>query len=678
MGRTVARAVFGLAALWPAAARAQAMETVVVTAAPPDPVGAAAFSTVHLDIGAIRSAPQLDVALAQVPGLSLFRRNSSLSANPTTQGVSLRSIAPSGAGRALVTLDGVPQNDPFGGWVIWSALPPEDIAAADVVRGAGAGPYGSGALTGVIALKEASSLAAEGSGGTHGARRVAAAGGDKWGPLSLFASASVLANHGWIPVSPFQRGDADSTLALDARSASVRADYAPDAGTLISMRVSTYREARHSGIVGAHSRTDGIIGSLTLAHPERDGALGWRVEAWLHDSDFAQTSASLSPDRRAATPSNNQYATPALGWGMNVALRGSGYVDWEIGTDLRAARGNAKEQVAFVSGSFTQNRVSGGKTLIGGLYAEAARHTEQWLITLGLRGDAWSSSGGRVLTTSIATASVLSDYHAPSRSGILPTMRAGVRRDFGGFYLRGAAYEGFRAPSLNELYRPFRLGNSVTAANPALAPEQLYGLGIGAGGNAGALTWDFTLFWNQLHRAITNVTIGRGPGTFAGAGFVPTGGLLIQRRNVADINAPGVEGNIAYTFDPVTLRAAFDWLDQRVHGGSTAPQLTGKMPSQAPRATITAGADIALPQDLTWSVSVRYESNRWADDANTQRLGAATSVGTRLSWAIDSNVALFVAAENLFNTRIATTETSDGVRSYDAPRMLSAGIEIRS
>src|SRR6202000_2477152 len=98
---------------------------------------------------------QRDTALAQVPALSLFRRDSSLSANPTTQGVSLRSIAPSGAGRALVALDGVPQNDAFGGWVIWSSLPGEDIGGAQVVRGAGAGPYGAGALTGVIALDEA-------------------------------------------------------------------------------------------------------------------------------------------------------------------------------------------------------------------------------------------------------------------------------------------------------------------------------------------------------------------------------------------------------------------------------------------------------------------------------------------------------------------------------------------
>lgn len=657
-------------------APADAVETVVVTAAPPDPVGAAAFSAVHLDAAAIQSSPELDSALAAVPGLSLFRRNSSLSANPTTQGVSLRSIAPSGAGRALVTLDGVPQNDPFGGWVIWSALPPEDVAAADIVRGAGAGPYGAGALTGVIALKEAAAARVGVSGGSLGTRRVVAAGGAELGTVALFASAMENASDGWIPVSPAQRGAADDKLTLDAKSVSLRAQYLSDDGTLISARLAAYRETRHSGIGDTASQTGGEIASLTLSHRERAGSLGWRIQAWLHESDFAQTSESIAPDRGTATPSNNQYATPAVGWGINAAVRGADFLDWEIGADVRTARGTAKENVAYVSGAFTQGRVSGGKTLVGGIYAEAARHNGEWLLTFGGRADAWSSSDGRIVSTDLAGGATLSDIRSPSRSGILPTARFGLRRDFSEFYLRAAGYEGFRAPSLNELYRPFRLGNNVTAANPALSPEQLYGAEIGAGGTSGDFTWDLTAFFNQLHAAITNVTIGRGPVTYPGAGFVPAGGLLIWRENAGNIDAPGIEGNAAYTFDTLTLRAAFDLLDQRVHGGSQAPQLTGKSPSQAPRATITAGADLSLPQNLTVSANVRYESNRWADDANTLRLGSATTLDARLTWTVGEDLAVYLAADNLVNARVATTMSADGVSNYDAPRTVRAGLTL--
>src|SRR5512143_1874054 len=182
-------------------AGAATIETVVVTARPPDPVGNDAFSVTRLESDDLRNWTELDNALEQVPGLSLFRRDSSLSANPTTQGVSLRSIGASGAGRALVTLDGVPQNDPFGGWVIWSSLPAEDIGSAEIVRGAGAGPYGAGALTGVVALSErtGSSGIVNAEVGEIGEARVAAAGSEQYDNVSIGGSAMYLSSGGWIP-----------------------------------------------------------------------------------------------------------------------------------------------------------------------------------------------------------------------------------------------------------------------------------------------------------------------------------------------------------------------------------------------------------------------------------------------------------------------------------------------
>jgi outer membrane receptor protein involved in Fe transport len=673
--------LFILASVLAGPARAQTIETVTVTAVPPDPVGNNAYSVTHLDAAELSTSAQLDTALEQVPGLSLFRRNSSLSANPSTQGVSLRAIAPSAAGRALVTLDGVPQNDPFGGWVIWSALPPEDIASATVVRGAGSGPYGAGALTGVIALEEPrdDGLAADASGGSLGFRRAAAAGGTDWGPVSLFASASEQASDGWISVSPLQRGSADDAVTLDARNASLRAEVQPSAGTLISARIAAFRETRHSGLAGSWSQAGGVLGSVTVAHPENGGALGWRLQLWMHQSDFSQLSTSVAPNRAFTTPSDDQYATPALGWGGNAALRGSSALfDWEVGGDLRVSRGNSKEHFAFVSGAFTQGRVSGGDSVVGGLYAEAAHRSGGWLLTLGLRTDIWSSTNGHLIQSDLATGAVTLDQRSPSRSGTLPTARAGLRRDFDGFYLRSAAYEGFRAPSLNELYRPFRLGNNVTEANPSLSPEKLYGAEIGAGGTVGAFTWNLTAFWNRLHGAISNVTVGHGPGNFPGAGFVPAGGLLIQRQNVGDINAPGLEGDARYEIGDVALRAAFDWLDLRVHGGVEAPQLTGKRPAQAARASVTGGFDAKLPWRTSLSVDVRYESARYADDANTLRLAPATTVGARLTWDATDDLAFFLAADNLFNARVATTESADGVVNYDAPRMITAGLSFKT
>ena len=56
-----------------------------------------------------------------------------------------------------------------------------------------------------------------------------------------------------------------------------------------------------------------------------------------------------------------------------------------------------------------------------------------------------------------ATGAITNDQDYAGRDGVVPTARAGVKRNFDdGEYLRVAGYAGFRAPTLNELYRPVR------------------------------------------------------------------------------------------------------------------------------------------------------------------------------------------------------------------------------
>jgi outer membrane receptor for Fe3+-dicitrate len=98
------------------------------------------------------AAATLDDTLRQVAGFSLFRRSGSRTANPTSQGVSLRATGASGASRALVLADGVPLNDPFGGWVYWDRVPRESIGEVEVLLGSSSHLYGSAALGGVIDL----------------------------------------------------------------------------------------------------------------------------------------------------------------------------------------------------------------------------------------------------------------------------------------------------------------------------------------------------------------------------------------------------------------------------------------------------------------------------------------------------------------------------------------------
>lgn len=664
---------------------APAVETVVVNASRlPTSLADAAFSIVNVDPNAIQRLPRLDRALETSPGLSLFRRGSSAGANPTTQGVSLRSIGPTAAGRALVTVDGVPQNDPFGNWVIWTSIPADAIRQVSIVRGAGAGPYGAGALTGVIAMDQRSQIdgghfTLEGEHSDLGAWKGSISGAttatDK---VQLFGAAQSEHGDSWIPVRE-GRGAADQPLTLNDASATAKA--VADLGfAALTAEGGAYKETRGSGTLYANSASSGDDAAVTLAAQPDATHLGWKLQTWVRESNLYNTSAAISNGRNTATLSNAQYATPAAGYGANAAVRK--LADWgslEIGADYRATSGQESEYLTYVNGQPTKKRVAGGDTQQVGAYGEGAWHSGPWLVTGGLRVDSWQQTNGHRLESSLITGAITLNPTIANRSGVLPTARGGVRYDLGqGFYVRGAGYEGFRAPSLNELYRPFRVGNNVTEANENLKPEKLYGAELAVGRDQGPFTWSATGFVNQLRDPIANVTLGAGPGTFPRAGVVPAGGLYIQRQNLQAINATGVEAEAQYKpMSALTLQLAGDYTDAKVQGGAQAAQLTGKRPAETPRLTATAGAEWTPIKELTLSANIRYEDIRYADDQNTLVLPPGALVSLRLDWQATSSWGVFVAADNLADTKLATDQTADHIHVYDEPRVFRFGFRFK-
>jgi outer membrane receptor protein involved in Fe transport len=665
-------------------------EVVVTAARLPPAAGEAAFSVIRLDQQTLDRATRLDEALATVPAVSLFRRTSSLGANPTTQGISLRAIAPSGAGRTLVTLDGVPLNDPFGGWVIWSQVAPEALESLDIVRGAGAGPYGAGALTGVIAMRERGGEGGmlDASVGEDGGRRVAAATTLKNGRVAI--TGSVLLDHsdGYVPVRGSAAGAADTPLDLDTKSAALRADVGINDLTALSLRASAYDEDRGSGLLNTRSSASGQGYSATLSRTPSKGALGWRAQVWRRESNFANSSASVAADRSITTPANDQYATPATGWGANLALRQSaldlfgGRLEWELGADARHAEGETQERFSWSAplNRFTRDRYAGGETSVVGGYAEGSWSGGPWLVAGGLRLDQWKNEDGHRLELDRATGAALLNETYADRSGEVTSARLAVRRDLGsGWAARAAAYSGFRPATINELHRPFRIGNDITESNPTLEPERLQGIETGLSWDHETTTFGATLFWNRIEDAIVNVTIGTGPGVIAAlprGGFVPAGGVLRQRQNAGTIEATGVELNAEQRLDRITLTAAVSWTDAELDGGTSAPQLTGLRPAQAPEWSATAGIDWRTTDRLTLSSRARYESTRFDDDLNSRVLDAALTLDARADYKLRDGVTLYAVADNLFDEDIEVSQTADGVAGYGPPRTLRAGITL--
>src|SRR5687767_12453761 len=178
-----------------------------------------------------RAAVVPDDLLRQLPEFSLFRRSSSLSAHPTSQGVSLRGIGPSGVSRSLVLLDGVPFNDAFGGWVYWTALPMESADRLEVVNGASSSLYGSYAMGGVVNIvtrpPERRTLALKTQYGSRQSPKVDFRGSDVWGKFGVSVDGSVFDTEGFGNVLPSLRGPVDTKVAVQFNSVAVKADYNP-------------------------------------------------------------------------------------------------------------------------------------------------------------------------------------------------------------------------------------------------------------------------------------------------------------------------------------------------------------------------------------------------------------------------------------------------------------------
>lgn len=671
-----------LALAVPGAAWAQvALAPVVVTAArAPQPPAEVPFAVTTLDGAAFRASPALTVdgVLRGVPGFSLFRRADSLSANPTAQGVSLRGLGPSGASRSLVLLDGLPVNDPFGGWVAWAKLPRVALAGAEVVRGGGATAWGNAALGGVVQLltrPEGDGVTV--TGGTRATRGAEVLLTRRAGPGTLQVTARAFATAGFPLVAPADRGPVDRAAASRHRWLAATWRQPVGAHAELAVTARTFAERRGNGTAYQRNSTDELFGAVTLTARPRAG-FTWTAAAYAQDQDFASTFSAVNAARTAETPASDQYAVPATAAGLawSGAWSGPGGARTTAGADLRRVRGETREHFLFNGTDFTRRRVAGGRQEFAGLFALHERPLAPAVRgTLGARLDHWRESAGRRLETDRATGAGLRTERFAARDGLEFSPSAGlvwtVAPDW---RLRAAAQHAFRRPTLNELYRPFRVGNVITEANAALATERILTGELGAEHTRGGLTLGGTVFWSDLRDAVGNVTLVSGPGNFPLFGFIPAGGAGRQRLNLDRLRVRGLELAADWRALPA-LRVRVDYLltDATVRAAGVAPALVGRRLAQVPRHSLAAGGEWRPGPRLALHARGRWLGRQFEDDENRLRLGAAVVLDAGLAWTTRPGAEIFLQAENLAAARIETGRSAAGLVNTGTPRLVAGG-----
>jgi outer membrane receptor protein involved in Fe transport len=659
---------------------AEPAETIVVTArALSDPQAERAFTVDRISQTEIRTSPrsQLDEILKQVPGLQLFRRSDSLSGHPTSQGVTLRALGGNASTRALLVLDGVPQADPFGGWINWPAYDPAGLAEIRVLRGGGSVAYGPGALAGVIDMTsslERGLAAAVGLGSRESLEgRVHVAEELAKGIFS--ASVHGARGDGFVPITSSTRGPVDRPAPYKAASA--RAHWVGPVAEDVDLQLSAmaFTDRRERGLPFTDSRTDGADASLRIVGRGR-----WQFSTlgYAQRRELESSFAAVDPGRTTATRVSLQDSVPSTAFGGSIEVRPPllQSIELRLGTDLRRTKGESRELFAYVAGKPTRRRVAGGRSLTAGVFGEVTLELGRLSLSGGARLDHWRITDGELQERVLATGAPLRDDRFASRSGWLPTARAGAVAELSdNWSLRSAAYLGWRLPTLNELFRPFRAGPDATAANPGLDPERLHGAEAGVTYRNDELSISAILFANRLKDAVANVTLGEGPGSFPGVGFVAAGGQYRQRQNINAVVAKGIELSAEYRRGAWSARVGASLVDASIDSGGFARQLDGLRPAQTPR--LSLAASIGWEKDgRAAAMTLRHGGNQFEDDLNQRKLPAATTVDAFFSWPVIRRFDLVLRGNNLLNERVVAGISGEGAIERAAPRTLWLGLRV--
>ncbi len=621
--------------------------------------------------------------LRSIAGLQQFRRSDSRSANASSQGVTMRGLGGNASSRSIVLLDGIPQADPFGGWIAWTALDAVELRGIRVLHGGGGGADGAGALAGSLSLSSDSwpDQDASISAGSYGSIDADAHIGARLGAGIIALNGNYGRSDGFIPILAGQRGAVDHMAMSQHQGIGLRSVFDAGDSTKIENTIRWFSDKRDRGLPFSVNKNSGADASIRILNNAYD-SLQYSILAYAQLRNFASQAGSVNADRSMVTPTLDQYDVPSTGLGARFELRphlGDAF-ELRLGGDWRRTQGATHENSNYINGLATRNRIAGGKSDTIGAFAEASWDITSYLqFSASGRLDKWWLSEGRRVESNIGGA-VRSDDHFADRSDTESTGRVGFAyTGFSGFKLHGGAYIGWRLPTLNELYRPFRIGLDATAANELLNPERLRGGELGADYGSGDTVIKLTAYWNRINGAIANVSEGNGPGTFAGVGVVSAGGVYRRRENLDAINAKGIELSAKQGLGDFSLSASYAYVDARVIASGIASSLNGLRPAQVPKhsGSISAAWTGAIGSHKSNAqITARYLGAQYEDDANSRTLASAITLDMIASIGLTDTITFDLRGENIFDARVETAISNTGIIEISGPRTIWAGLRF--
>ncbi|BCX47585.1 TonB-dependent receptor [Haloferula helveola] len=660
-----------LLALGTLAAAEELPETVVLA----ERDGSAPGSLAFWDETEISSfAPRtIDELLATDPSFSLYRPQSAIFANPTAAGVSLRNTGATAASRTLVLRDGIPQNDPFGGWVHWARFDPWALESVRIAPASRSAAWGNLSPAGSIRLNRrpidqnrAMLRLTAGSHGTYGGSVAANLVSDDT-RLGFSFLGFTTHSDGFQTVPASQRGAIDRRLGLDFSGFDLRAVWRPTDHLTVEPALSFYDERRGNGTPVTGNTTEAFDASVRIT--SEDGPLSWQLLGYYQRRRFASVFSSIDSLRSTERVALNQFDVPGEGvGGAFVIRRETGDTSAvTVGADLRLLRGETNED----AGTF-RRRKAGGSQNLAGIFA-----TGEWQPRAGTRLDAslrldrWELRDGKRIERSLTSGALLRSGFSPNREGWEPSAALSIRHDLTRRLTGHAAIStSYRLPTLNELHRPFRVRNDLTEANPNLDPERFYSIEAGLEWRPNdCFTLEASVFHHWVRDAIANVPVTDPAEIAAIFGSLPPGGTGAQRANVDEARILGLQTSAEWRPDDFwTVRFDGLWSDTEFSSSRNQPLLEDKPFPFAPDLRLI-GSLTARPSDtVSVFAGIEYGSSRFDDALASRRIPSYYTCRIGGTWQATDSLSVHARVENLLDAEIVTGLGSDGIRGTGQPR----------
>jgi outer membrane cobalamin receptor len=491
-------------------------------------------------------------------------------------------------------------------------------------RGASTSVFGDKAMGGAIQIftrpPEPWHLTLGVDGGGEDTAELTGAFSHLWKRVVVSGRIRSFTTDGYYIVPSTIRGVVDTHAGVEFVAGTFRVDFL-GAMDKFFVRIDTLAEERKNGTSLTANSTG--LGTLAASWSRELAHDGFSFSAYHTRENFHASFSSIGAGRKTETLSFLQHA-PSEAVGFDGLWR-------HDTSDFATLVGGDFQRVEGISTDFllpTGTRIGQGVRIERGFFGQGNVKLGAARFFLGARED-FTGAGN--------------SFFSPS---------GGVTVGKGLFRGRASLYRSFRAPTLNELYRTFRAGNSLTNANPLLIPETLFGAEAGFDIVGETRRLSVTGFRNSLDHVITNVTLSTTPSL-----------ITRQRQNAASAVTHGIEARFEQRWRRWRGEASYLLADSRYANGLRVPQV----------AKTQASAQLIWERGGTFlSGGVRAYSLQFEDDINTLVLPGYSTIQMVARQRIGKSISANAAIENLLDHQYLTGKTP--AAQIGGPRLWRIGL----